>query len=175
MPVNHQTTTMFVNLQARGDFDDRPAMLLSIIAVCILMYSCVTFGDDRCVFMANDSLPNSKEAETEGPATCVFTSVDYDRERIVVGKLIYIVHLWYRLDVYPRRYRAQVYENTRAALPIRDISITMEYIKALRKRRTDPDDRVGSGACWPAAKVILVSEVAKKEDVNSDDDKDIDK
>lgn len=170
----HQTT-MFHGSAAGHVFDERP-IWLAIIVVGIVVYSCVTvtFGDDRGGVTA-DSLPNNKEVETEGPATCVFTSVDKDMERIVVDKLIYLVHRWYRLDTHPRRRRVQVYENTRAAMLIRDTSLTMAQIQDLRTRRTDPDDRVGAGLCWPVARVILVSELKSREVPSDDDNTDNDK
>ena len=164
---------MFVIPQTPGgaDYDEKPALLF-IFITCILLYSCVTvtFGDETCGFMAG-SQPY-KETETEGPAPCVFTHVDKNRERIVVGQEIYIVIWWYQLDTSPRKHRVQVYENTRAALAIRRINLSLGQIEDLRKRRTDPDDRVGGGTpCWPASRVILASECLKSNDVNINDNK----
>ncbi len=90
-------------------------------------------------------------------SSCVFPRVDPDKERIVVDKLIYIVHFWYTLDTNPSSYRAQVFENFGEANFLRDTSLTMERITNLRNHRTEIDDRVGAGApCWPAARVVLL-------------------
>ncbi len=174
---------MFIIPQASGrDFDERTVMLFIVVG-CIFMYSCVTvtYADDRGGVMA-DSLPPPKETGDGSSHACVFQSVEPDRERIVVGDLIYIVHFWYWLDTNPISHSAYVYDKgIEVPLFLRSIVLTLDQIEGLRKQRTDPDTRVGSGAvscqgipveaCSLATRVILVSEVAKKEDVNSGDDK----